>query len=198
MTASVPEPAVAPPRPSYDVVVYEASSGGVGAAIAVARAGRSVLLVEPTSRVGGMLTNGVTADLVHDNASTGLFDEHRAVVEELYAARGIIGSEIRRGLYAEPDVALEALLRLLDVPGLDVLLGWRLVDAEVSGRRVERVRLTDGARVETVAAQVFVDGSPVGDLLGAVGERGVDWTVGREGRGVHDEPLAPPRGDDLQ
>ncbi|MDP9408869.1 MAG: FAD-dependent oxidoreductase [Actinomycetota bacterium] len=193
----------APPRPSYDVVVVEASSGGVGAAVAAARAGRSVLLVEPTSRVGGMMTNGVTSDLLADDASTGLFDEHRALVEEAYAARGITGPEIRRGLYAEPEVALQAVRRLLDVPGLDVRTGWRLVSARAAGRVLTDVTLTDatltGSRAEAVVrAGVFVDASPVGDLLAAVGERDVDWTVGREGRAVYGEGLAPEQGDDRQ
>ncbi len=34
------------------------------------------------------MTNGVRTDLLADGAFTRLFDEHRALVEEAYAARG--------------------------------------------------------------------------------------------------------------
>jgi hypothetical protein len=45
---------------------------------------------------------------------------------------------------------------------------------------------------------VFVDATPEGDLLGIVGTEGRDWVVGREGRDVYGESLAPEVGDRLQ
>src|SRR5947209_13585399 len=44
-----------------DVVVYGATAGGVIAAIAAAREGKSVLLVEPDNHVGGMVAGGLGA-----------------------------------------------------------------------------------------------------------------------------------------
>lgn len=41
---------------SYDVVVYTATEGGVMAAIAAARAGSKVILIEPGSHIGGMVS----------------------------------------------------------------------------------------------------------------------------------------------
>ena len=42
------------------VVVYGATPGGIAAAIAAAKDGRSVLLAEPTHRIGGMTTCGLS------------------------------------------------------------------------------------------------------------------------------------------
>ena len=42
-----------------DVVIYGATPGGIAAAIAAAKGGHTVLLAEPTIRLGGMTTNGL-------------------------------------------------------------------------------------------------------------------------------------------
>src|SRR3569833_3166152 len=49
------------PVENYDVVVVQASSGGVSAAIEAARRGLKVALIEPTTRLGGMPVNGLSA-----------------------------------------------------------------------------------------------------------------------------------------
>src|SRR5882757_6402222 len=43
----------------YDVLVYGATPGGIAAAVAAASDGERVLLVEPTRRIGGLVTNGL-------------------------------------------------------------------------------------------------------------------------------------------
>jgi NADPH-dependent 2,4-dienoyl-CoA reductase/sulfur reductase-like enzyme len=49
-----------PGRSGADVVVYGATPGGICAAIAAARLGRTVVLLEPTPRIGGMATHGLS------------------------------------------------------------------------------------------------------------------------------------------
>ncbi|MFB0974200.1 MAG: FAD-dependent oxidoreductase, partial [Bacteroidales bacterium] len=44
---------------TYDVCVYGGTSSGVIAAISAARSGCKVLLVEPTSHIGGLTTGGL-------------------------------------------------------------------------------------------------------------------------------------------
>src|SRR5436190_22331681 len=44
-----------------DVIVHGASAGGVIAAVAAAREGKSVLLLEPGRHVGGMVSGGLGA-----------------------------------------------------------------------------------------------------------------------------------------
>src|SRR5438874_13773334 len=43
----------------YDVVVYGGNSGGVMAAIQVARMGKTVALIEPSKHLGGMTSGGL-------------------------------------------------------------------------------------------------------------------------------------------
>ena len=48
------------PAQSADVVIYGATPGGIAAAIAAAKGGCTVLLAEPTIRIGGITTNGLS------------------------------------------------------------------------------------------------------------------------------------------
>ncbi len=181
----------------YDVVVIGATSAGVGAAIGAARGGARVLLTDPTGRVGGMLTNGVTTDMLRRDASSGLFDEHRRLVRASY--RGHPDAALSEdGFNASPDVALAALRTLLDHPGIELRTGVRLEGATSEGRVVTAVTLTDAGGRSTVQASTFIDGTATGDLLGAVGVEGRDWVVGREGGDQYGESLAPEKGDRLQ
>ncbi len=44
---------------SYDVVIYGGTSAGIVAAVQVKRMGRSVIVIEPTSRIGRLTTGGL-------------------------------------------------------------------------------------------------------------------------------------------
>ena len=70
-----------------DVIVYGATPGGFSAAIAAAREGASVILLEPTAHVGGVNTGGLCfSDSNQTVRSTvmGLFDEWHSRVEKDY------------------------------------------------------------------------------------------------------------------
>src|SRR5213595_2224657 len=53
------EPAAAINAIRYDVVVYGGTSGGVIAAVATARLGKKVILIEPSKHLGGMSSGGL-------------------------------------------------------------------------------------------------------------------------------------------
>ncbi len=44
---------------SSDVVIYGGTSAGISAAIQTARLGKSVIIIEPTNRLGGLTTGGL-------------------------------------------------------------------------------------------------------------------------------------------
>ncbi len=55
----------------YDIVVYGASSGGIAAAIQAKRVGKSVILIEPGSRIGGLTTGGLGQTDIGNKAAIG-------------------------------------------------------------------------------------------------------------------------------
>ncbi len=61
-----------------DVIVYGSTPGGYCAAIGAAREGASVILLEPTTHVGGMNTGGLSfsdSDQMYREQLMGLFHE---------------------------------------------------------------------------------------------------------------------------
>ena len=68
-----------------DVVIYSATPGGIAAAISTAKHGHDVLLIEPTSRIGGLLTSGLSySDFRSFEALGGTFRDFAGRVEEYY------------------------------------------------------------------------------------------------------------------
>jgi hypothetical protein len=70
----------------YDVVVYGGTSGGVAAAVQVARMGKSVILIEPGSHIGGLTSGGLGAtDIGNKGAIGGVSREFYERVHKHYS-----------------------------------------------------------------------------------------------------------------
>jgi hypothetical protein len=178
-------------RRAADVVVYGSTPGGFCAAIAAAREGASVLLLEPTGHVGGVNTGGLSfSDSNQTVRSTvmGLFDEwHRRIAED-YRARGVtlpydVAVKDQAKWTYEPHVAMRVTRAMLDEAGVVVLTKQPLVRVEKEGSKITALVTAGGSH----AGRVFIDATYEGDLLAAAG---VSWTIGREGRKDFGESLA--------
>ncbi|WP_425619409.1 FAD-dependent oxidoreductase [Anatilimnocola sp. NA78] len=177
-----------------DVVVYGSTPGGFCAAIAAAREGASVILLEPTAHVGGLNTGGLSfSDSNQTVRSTvmGLFDEWHTRIAQDYADRGVVlpykvtVKDQAKWTY-EPHVAARVTRKMLDEAGVKVLTKRYLQSATMDGKRITSLVTKDG----TFAAKVFIDATYEGDLLPAAK---VSWTIGREGRAEYGESLAGKR-----
>ncbi|HYR58219.1 MAG TPA: FAD-dependent oxidoreductase, partial [Chthoniobacteraceae bacterium] len=193
----------------FDVIVYGATPGGIAAALAAAEDGERVLLVEPASHVGGMMTNGLShPDFRTFEGLTGAFLKFTQAVEAYY--RNTFGADSPQvkdslhGTQVEPKVNLAIFEKLLAAqPRITVQTDWALdgvkssSDAEGDSpgrvRTVEVALFADAAgNYHSVAARVFIDGSYEGDLMAAAG---VPYRVGREAGEEYGEPLAPDEAD---
>lgn len=174
-----------------DVIVYGATPGGFCAAIAAAREGASVILLEPTDHVGGVNTGGLCfSDSNQTVRSTvlGLFDEWHLRVEADYQKRGValpykVSEKDHKPWTYEPHVAAEVTKAMLDEAGVKVLTKQALRKVSKAGAHITRITTRDG----DFSAKVFIDTTYEGDLMAAAG---VSWTIGREGRQEFGEPLA--------
>lgn len=71
---------------SAEVIVYGSTPGGYCAAIAAAREGATVILLEPTDHVGGMNTGGLSfsdSNQMYRDTLMGLFHEWHLRIEEV-------------------------------------------------------------------------------------------------------------------
>lgn len=177
-----------------DVIVYGATPGGFCAAIAAAREGAEVILLEPTDHIGGLNTGGLSfSDSNQTVRSTimGLFDEWHTRIEKDYADRGItlpykVSVKDQSKWTYEPHVAMRVTRQMLNEAGVKVLPEQRLQSVQKAGTQIKEL-VTNRGRF---AAQVFVDGTYEGDLMAAAG---VSWTIGREGKAEYGESLAGKR-----
>lgn len=181
-----------------DVCVYGATPGGIAAAVASAKSGVSVLLVEPTPRVGGLLASGLSHTDYHSFESlTGSFLEFsrrvKAHYAEVYGADSPQVRDCHEGVFGEPKVNLLVLERMLaEHATLQTRKGLPLHSAQTGDGKVVSAVFGEGESALTVRAKVFVDGSYEGDLMAMAGVR---YHVGREGRDQYGESLAPEKGD---
>ena len=174
-----------------DVIVYGSTPGGFCAAIAAAREGASVVLLEPSDHVGGVNTGGLAfsdSNQVLRSTVMGLFDEWHTRIEADYTARGIklpykVSEKDHKAWTYEPSVAMRITLAMLDEAKVKVLTKRVLKSASKDGARITKLHTSDG----DFTAKVFIDGTYEGDLMAAAG---VSWTIGREGRKEFGESLA--------
>lgn len=191
-TLSVARPASA--ATPADVVVYGSTPGGFCAAIAAAREGVSVILVEPTDHVGAMATGGLShcdSNQMVRSTLLGLFHEWHSRVVKDYTDRGLIAPydptvKDQSSWVFEPHVAMRVTKAMLDEAQVTVVVNERLTSVAMDGRRIVSLKTATDA----YDGKVFVDGTYEGDLMAAAG---VDWTIGREGRTEYGEPLAGKR-----
>lgn len=196
-----PPAAVAQQPQRYAVVVYGATPAGIAAAIAASDGGTDVLLVEPTRRIGGLTTNGLShADFRTFAGLTGMFWKFTQLVDDHY--RQTYGDDSPQvqasfgGTQGEPSINLMVFQQMLDSrPSITVVSEQRLEAVDTAGGVITGMSFADvsGGDGLSVTPDVCIDASYEGDLMAAAG---VPYHVGRESRQRYGESLAPEQEDD--
>jgi hypothetical protein len=154
----------------YDVLVYGATGSGVTAAVAAARAGASVALVEPGRFLGGMLTAGRGTPIEGTEETIGGY------ALEFYQRVGRhYGQQVSWAF--EPHVGEQVLRQMLEEAGVKLFFEHELRDGKPvkkKGRRIRRLIMDNGAVFE---ARVYIDCTYEGDLAAALK---VPFVAGRE------------------
>jgi hypothetical protein len=174
-----------------DVIVYGATPGGFCAAIAAAREGAKVVLLEPTAHVGGVNTGGLSfSDSNQTVRSTlrGLFEEWHTRIAADYAEHGVklpydVATKNNVVWTYEPHVAARVTNAMLKEAGVTVLTKQPLEGVEKEGAKILSLRTAIG----THTAKVFIDATYEGDLMA---KSGVVWHLGRESRDEFGESYA--------
>ncbi|WP_353718375.1 FAD-dependent oxidoreductase [Dyadobacter sp. 676] len=167
----------------YDVVVYGGTPGGVIAAVAGAREGASVLLLEQTAHVGGLNTSGIgTAESEHmiEETISGLPLEFYTRMSQFYGKDKV-------QFYFESHVAEKTFNDLLSEAGVKVVFNAFVEKVDKRSGSIRFIRLTNG---QQVAGKVFIDCTYEGDLMA---RSGVSYTYGRESRDEYGESYAGVR-----
>ncbi len=185
---------------NYDIVIYGGTSAGVAAAIQSSRMGKSVVLIEPTQRIGGLTTGGLGAtDIGNKQSIGGISREFYQNIrnyynnpanwkwqkQDEYIERRNTGNEDAMWTF-EPSAALKVYKQMIDKENIDLVYGERLNRKNgvvKNGSRILEILMESG---KSYKGQQFIDATYEGDLLAAAG---VSYTVGRESNKEYGETL---------
>lgn len=184
----------------YDIVIVGGTPGGIMTGIAAARQGKSSVILERTSHIGGLPANGLGAtDIATRGATTGLFSEFVNRVKQYYTQKyGADSKQVQDcsdGFHFEPSVGELILEQMLaEHKGKITVLKMRQFDSEpvnifMRNDRIEKIRILnrESNKIEEYTGKIFVDATYEGDLGAAAN---VPFRLGREGKDEFNEPGA--------
>ena len=180
-----------------DIVVYGGTPGGITAAVAAARHGHSVALVEPGGHVGGVVSGGlVDTDTGNRDTIGGIANDF--FVRTLDHYRDTYGADSKQfkschnGLKYEPHVAEQIFERMLkEQEKIRVYRHHPLSRVARADGRIATITTANGTGGETTfTGKVFIDASYTGDVMAAAG---VPYRIGREAQAEFGEVLAGVR-----
>lgn len=184
----------------YDVVIYGATSAGISAAIQCSRLYKTVLLIEPTHRIGGLTTGGLGAtDIGSKEVIGGISKEFYQSIKKYYDdpqnwkwqdKADYQESRTKEGEDAmwtfEPSAALTVYKEMMEKERICLVYNKRLLrDGGVmkDEGRITGIKMISG---EVYKGKMFIDATYEGDLMVA---SGVSYTIGREFNRKYGETL---------
>ena len=213
------QPARPPREFKADVVIVGGGTGGCGAALAAARNGRQVIMVEETDWIGGQLTaQAVPPDehpWIEQFGATQSYRDFRERVRAYYRRNYPLTPQARARWNLNPGngwvsplchefrVGLAVLNEMLApyVSGgrLQILLKHKAVSAETQGDCVQAVTVKnlESGNLLTLTAPFFLDATELGDLLPMTK---TEYVTGAESQKQTGEPhaAAEPQPDNMQ
>ncbi|MDR0337052.1 MAG: FAD-dependent oxidoreductase [Planctomycetaceae bacterium] len=170
---------------TVDVCIYGATPAGLVAAATAKQEGMSVLLVEPSRWLGGILGAGI---------------KPRQDCPEPKSVGGLTKKRIFN-LGNLPPLFRQAAADWMNEENIPILYEYRVVAVEKKGTDIEKIRVefappdaygvpvpkTDPAKYKEIQAKIFIDTSYEGDLMFLAK---VDYAIGREAQTTFDEKVA--------
>lgn len=187
----------------YDLVVYGGTSGGIAAAIQAKRMGKSVILIEPGSRIGGLTTGGLGQTDIGNKAAIGGFSRefYEAVriyydnpenwkwqERDNYLDEG--QTRTKKGESAmwtfEPSAALKVYEGFIKNENIELVLNKKIDRTngvnKIDGKIIS-IKMLSG---EEYHGKMFIDATYEGDLMAI---SGISYTVGREPNILYKETM---------
>ncbi|QNL49279.1 FAD-dependent oxidoreductase [Olivibacter sp. SDN3] len=167
----------------YDLCIYGATSAGVIAAYTAAKAGKSVVLIDPGKRFGGMSAGGLGyTDIGNKYVVKGLALDFYRKIGQHYGT-------LEQWIF-EPKVADSIFQSYIQAIDIDVLFEKTLIAVHKKETQIAKIEVQAVSEANeeplSVSAKIFLDCSYEGDLMA---KAGVSYHVGREDNQVYDETL---------
>lgn len=165
-----------------DICIYGGTSAGVIAAYTAKKMGKSVLLIEPGTRLGGLTSGGLGyTDIGNKFAISGLALDYYRRIGKHYG-------KFEQWIF-EPHVAENLFKEYLKRAQTEALFQYRLKAVQKSGNEIQNITIENSSQPQSstdrvIEAKIFLDCTYEGDLMA---KAGVSYTVGREANAVYKE-----------
>lgn len=171
---------------TYDIAVIGGGPGGFPAAIAAARRGKKVILVERNGFLGGAAASGLGIlgylDRQGNTSLGGIAQELIDRLTEVGGAKGHFPCPVHNSITpVSPDYVKIIALQLCLEAGVEVLFNQELFDVRVENNRVTEVKTYGKCTETTIKADVFIDATGDGDLAYLAG---ASFHLGQDNTGV--------------
>ena len=187
----------------YDIVIYGGTSAGIAAAIQSSRMGKTVVLIEPTTRIGGLTTGGLgQTDIGNKQAIGGISREFYQNIRAYYENPDNWNwqkmGEYRDGGQTrtqsgedamwtfEPSAALKIYHNMIDAESITLVYEERLDRENGVERQDTTITAITMENGRTFRGRMFIDATYEGDLMAAAG---ISYRVGRESNKEYGESL---------
>lgn len=175
---------------TYDVCVAGGGPGGLSAAIAAARGGAKVLIVEKNGYLGGNATLGLPLlgylDRAGNQVNGGLSQEYLDRLSRMGATWGTAPCGLHDSVTViQPDVFKIMALDFCRELKIDILFHLESLSVNRENGRIRSVDFWGKGMKVTVEAKIFIDGTGDGDVAYLAG---CSYEMGQKGTGV----LQPP------
>lgn len=158
----------------YQVIVIGGGPGGLPAAIAAARQGKKILLIERSATLGGLAISALPllgfVDRAGNHVLGGIAQEF---IDRMAKENGTIG-HIRCPIHNSLTIINPNWFRIIAFEmcreaGVDVMLYSELMDVEMHGNRICSVRALCRGDERTFSADIFIDATGDGCLAAKAG-----------------------------
>jgi hypothetical protein len=186
-----------------EVIIYGGTSTGVSAAIQAARLGNSVILIEPTNRLGGLTTGGLgQTDIGNKRVIGGIAREFYQNIKKYYQdstnwvwqpkSEYMDGGQTHSNKNEdamwtfEPSVALKVFDTMIKDLDIQIVYNQQLNRATGVSKNNKYITSITMESGKTYSGKMFIDATYEGDLMAAAG---VNYTIGRESNSQYGESL---------
>lgn len=187
----------------YDIVIYGGTSAGITSAIQASRMGKSVIIIEPSNRLGGLTTGGLgQTDIGNKHVIGGISREFYQNIRKYYNKPDswkwqnsddyLDDGQTRtdkneNSMWTfEPSAALKVYHQMISGEKIDIVYGERLNrenGVTKKANNIESIKMENGTKY---IGKMFIDATYEGDLMAAAG---ISYRVGRESNSEYGESL---------
>ncbi len=170
----------------YDIIVVGGGFAGVSSAIAAAREGKDVLLIEKYNCLGGEASFNIVIPFMpywtYDKQTKEKIPLSRGIFEEILTnIRALGGTRKDWDCCFDEEILKLVLNRMLMASGASVLYQTTLVGANMQNGYMKSITVTNVSGTYDISADYFIDATGDGNLAT---QGGFEYTKGRESDGL--------------